>query len=96
MRQAATAEACVGAGKQRGSAFRCRQPRASIACCRWRGDMPLLKQVRSAILASKSPGIRRMPVETSVSDSESGSVCCLETLCEGQANRLKNSCTEAM
>jgi hypothetical protein len=24
--------------------------------------MPLLKQVRSAILASKSPGIRRMPV----------------------------------
>jgi len=26
--------------------------------------MPLLKQVRSAILASKSPGIRRMPVKT--------------------------------
>ena len=47
--------------KQRGSAFRCRQPRASIACCRWRGDLPLPKQVRSAILASKSPGIRRMP-----------------------------------
>ena len=41
--------------KQRGSAFRCRQPRASIACCRCRGDLPLPKPVRSAILASKSP-----------------------------------------
>src|SRR6516225_6923981 len=41
--------------KQRGSAFCCRQPRASIACCRCRGDLPLPKPVRSAILASKSP-----------------------------------------
>ena len=50
--------------KQRGSAFCCRQQRASIACCRCRGDLPLPEPVRSAILASKSPGIRRMPVET--------------------------------
>ena len=56
MRQAAIAEACVGAGKTAGSTFRCRQPRASIACCRWRGDLPLPKPVGSALLASKSPG----------------------------------------
>jgi hypothetical protein len=36
-------------------AFRGRQPRASIACCRCQGDLPLPRLVRSVILASKSP-----------------------------------------
>jgi len=43
------------------SALRCRQLPAAIASCPRRGNLPLPEPAKRAILASKSPGIWRMP-----------------------------------